>query len=207
MVRKKPKIPFTPAQTCSPSERNAAPNTYCRPSKTRKAPITESIVAARPKTSGSSEKGQTKAGAAKTSRSEIAASSVPQRPAATIARGQACSRSPAPTALPTRTPAAEPKPMDRANAILWMESMAWKAPAAALPSWVESTIRVEKPASSSIAPRPGTRPNQARRGTPRSARRRAGALRSRTRRSTARGRRQTVAIIANAPSQEMVAVA
>ena len=46
MTRKKPIMPLRLAQTCSPSERKAAPNTYWRPSKNRKAPITASIEAA-----------------------------------------------------------------------------------------------------------------------------------------------------------------
>ncbi len=108
----------------------------------------DSIKAARRSTCGSSEKGQTRAGAAKTRSSEISPSKRAASVPAISARGQACARSPAPTALPTRTPAAEPKPIDRAKAILWIESIAWKAAAASLPSRVESTIRVEKRAGS-----------------------------------------------------------
>ena len=88
------------------------------------------------------------------------------------------------------------------------DSIAWNAPAAALPSWVESTISQAKPASSSEAPIAGISPNQASARHPgeRAAERRRRLSRARRARR-ARGSSQISASIAAAPAQETVAVA
>ncbi len=127
--------------------------------------------------------------------------------AAIIVRGKACWGTPSPTALPTRTPAADPSPSATEKVTLWIENTIWKAWAAASPSRVESAIRIEKPASSSPEAIAGTMPNAASRAAPAGTLRHAASDRSRTPRALARGSVQAAAIIPAAPIAEAIAVA
>ncbi len=115
--------------------------------------------------------------------------------------------SPSPTALPTRTPQAEPSPNANPNVTLWTEKTIWNACATSSPNRVDSAIRIEKPASSSPEAIAGTIPNTASATIPAGTPRHAARSSRRTPRSFARGTLSAAAIIPTAPRPEAIAVA